>query len=98
MIYAIIAVAVMVVMSVITFALYSADKRRAQKNLWRIKESTLILCGFLMGGLGAMLGMSMLRHKTKHIKFKLLVPIALLFNIVVIVAVLYFADVLPWGS
>jgi len=81
-------------MSIITFALYSTDKRRAAQNKWRIKESTLILFGFLMGGLGAMLGMSLLRHKTQHMKFKVLVPVALVLNIAVIIAVLYFS--LPW--
>jgi len=95
MIYAILA-AVLAVCSLVTFTLYAADKKKAKKNQWRIKESTLILAGFLMGGLGGVLGMSVLRHKTQHIKFKLLVPISLVLNIAVVVAVLFFTGSLPF--
>ena len=71
--------------NIITFALYGADKQKARKQKRRISEVTLILCAFLMGGAGALLGMSVFRHKTKHLKFKLLVPIALILNIVIVV-------------
>ena len=89
MIYVIITAAVLVVWNIITFALYAIDKSRAKRNAWRIKESTLIGVAFLMGGVGAMLGMSMLRHKTQHIKFKLLVPLATILNLAVIAVVLW---------
>ena len=75
--------------NLITFALYGIDKRKARKNKWRIRERTLILCAFLMGGAGAFLGMSLFRHKTKHIKFKILVPLAFALNVAVIVTVLW---------
>ena len=96
MIFVLIAIGITVVMSIITFAMYSSDKRRAEKNKWRIKESTLILFGFLMGGLGAFLGMRLLRHKTQHMQFKVLVPLALVLNIALIAVVIYFSGVLPW--
>ena len=94
MIY-VIAAAVIVLWNIITFSLYAIDKRKAAKNKWRISEATLIACAFIMGGIGAMLGMSILRHKTQHLKFKLLVPIAVILNIAIVVAVLYFTDSLP---
>jgi uncharacterized membrane protein YsdA (DUF1294 family) len=67
--------------NIITFALYGADKQKAIKKSRRISEKTLILCAFLMGGIGAFLGMAVFRHKTKHLKFKLLVPVAVIVNI-----------------
>jgi len=85
--------AIAVVMNVVTFALYATDKRRAQNNQWRIKEATLLICGFLMGGIGAFLGMSLLRHKTKHIQFKILVPLAVVVNIAVVVGYLFIAGI-----
>ena len=94
MIY-VIATAVIVLWNIVTFALYALDKSRAKRNKWRISEACLIACAFFMGGIGAMLGMSILRHKTQHIKFKLLVPIAVVLNIAVVVAVLYFTGTLP---
>ena len=95
MIYVILA-GIVIVCSIIAFALYAADKAKAKKNAWRIKESTLIASGFLMGGLGAMIAMSVLRHKTQHLMFKVLVPLSVLVNIVVVVAVLFFAGALPF--
>lgn len=89
-IFAIAAAAVIVLCSIITFALYAVDKNRAKNNKWRISEATLIACAFFMGGIGAMIGMNVLRHKTQHLKFKLLVPIAVIFNIAIVVAVLFF--------
>ena len=79
-------IAALIVWNIVTFMMYSIDKRRASKGKWRIKESTLILVAFIMGGIGAFLGMTMLRHKTKHLKFRVLLPVALVFNILVIVA------------
>lgn len=60
--------------------LYGIDKYKALNNQWRISEKLLIESAFLMGGLGALLGMMLFRHKTKRLKFKILVPLALLLN------------------
>jgi uncharacterized membrane protein YsdA (DUF1294 family) len=89
-ILAIIAVAVW---NIITFTLYGADKRKARKNHRRISETTLILCAFLMGGAGAILGMKVFRHKTKHWKFKILVPLALLLNILTAALILHHFEI-----
>ena len=61
--------------NVIAFTLYGIDKRRAKKNLWRIRERTLLLATGLFGGVGAWLGMKVFRHKTQHMVFKVLVPV-----------------------
>ena len=79
---------VLVLWNIVTFALYGVDKHKAKKKKWRISETSLILCAFLMGGLGALLGMSAFRHKTKHLKFRLLIPLALIVNIGIAVLIL----------
>jgi len=97
MFYVLLAVgAALVVWNIIAFALYAIDKRRAEKKQWRISEATLLISAFLMGGLGALLGMRLLRHKTQHIQFKILVPLALVLNLVVIFLVLHFTGSFPW--
>ena len=53
-------------MSFISFVLYGVDKFKAKRNLWRIKESVLLLFGFLGGAVGALVGMNLFHHKTKH--------------------------------
>lgn len=54
------------VMSMIAMILYQIDKVKAQKHQWRIKEATLLSFGFFGGAIGALLGMKLFRHKTKH--------------------------------
>ncbi len=56
------------------FLLMLVDKRRAQRNMWRISEATLLWSAALGGSLGALLGMYTFRHKTRHLKFTLGVP------------------------
>lgn len=75
----------LLIMSVFTFFLYAADKKRAKKQEWRIRESTLILCSFLGGSVGAMLGMYVLRHKTQHLSFRILIPLSLILHIAIVV-------------
>jgi len=72
--------AALVLMNLITFAVYAYDKHIAQqrKGKRRVPERTLILLAFLGGFLGAALGMVLCRHKTKHVKFLALVPLAVL--------------------
>ncbi|MDF2539918.1 MAG: putative rane protein [Herbinix sp.] len=63
-------------MSVAGFAMMGMDKHKARKNEWRISERTLLVIAYLGGGIGSYLGMYTFRHKTKHIKFMLLLPIS----------------------
>jgi len=67
--------------NIITFSLYGIHKHKARNKKWRISESALILCAFLMGGAGALLGMMIFRHKTQNPKFRVLMPLALIVNI-----------------
>ena len=53
-------------LSLLALILYRADKTKARKHKWRIRESTLLTLGFIGGAPGALLGMKLFRHKTKH--------------------------------
>jgi len=61
--------------SFIDFCLCGWDKRCARKGKWRVPEATLLLFGLIGGCFGLIAGMSVFRHKTKHWKFKILVPL-----------------------
>lgn len=76
-----ITVLALLLVNVVAFAVYGIDKRRAQKGRWRIPESTLLLLAFFGGAIGALLGMRTFHHKTKHWKFKILVPLFLVLQI-----------------
>ena len=77
-------ITILIIWNIITFAMYGIDKRRAVKGKWRISEKTLITSAFLMGGVGAITGMRFFHHKTKHNKFAILIPLAVVFNFAVI--------------
>ena len=66
------------------FTLMLSDKRRAKKNRWRIRESTLILSAVLGGSVGALAGMYTFRHKTKHVKFTAGIPAILIAQLLMV--------------
>lgn len=76
--------------NVITFLMMGIDKWKAKHNKRRISEKTLLISAFLMGAVGSGAGMLVFHHKTRKLKFKILVPAALLRNIAVPAVILYF--------
>lgn len=52
-----------------------ADKRKAIKNAWRIPEATLMGIALIGGSLGCLIGMRIFRHKTRHPKFSIGLPV-----------------------
>lgn len=68
--------------NVLVFLIYGLDKFLAQNHMWRISEKFLLTSAFLMGGVGALLGMYTFRHKTKHNNFVLLVPVAAILTVI----------------
>lgn len=72
------------------FLLMLADKHKAKKNKWRIPESTLMLVAALGGSVGSLIGMYMVRHKTRHPKFTIGIPLILALQIVLAVWLLVF--------
>ena len=64
--------------NIMVFVIYAYDKWRARRKQYRIPEITLIALAFAGGGIGALLGIFAIRHKTRHIKFRILIPLAAL--------------------
>ena len=71
------------------FIVYGIDKRKAEKNKWRIPEIVLIMLAMLGGSVGALGGMLAFHHKTKKPLFVIGVPVILLLQIVVLAISLY---------
>ena len=72
----------LLIINVVTFALYGIDKWKAIHNRWRIREATLLIIG---GSLGAFIAMQMFRHKTKKWYFKYTVPAMLVVHVALMV-------------
>ena len=66
----------LIAINAIGMFLYGLDKAFSkQKGHPRIPERTLLWIARIGGGAGCWLGMLLFRHKTKHLRFKVLVPL-----------------------
>ena len=72
----------LLLINIAAFALFGADKRKARRGDWRISEKGLFLSAVLGGSLGAMIGMRLFHHKTKHWYFVIGIPAILVLQII----------------
>lgn len=70
--------------NVVALLLSAIDKACARKAIWRVSEVTLLLSAVLGGSAGLLLGMLLFRHKTKHKRFCIGVPLILLGQLVLV--------------
>ena len=77
--------AYLLVMTIVGLIIMKADKTKAEKNKWRIKEATLFLISAIGGSLGTWAGMYLFRHKTKHWYFVVGMPLILILHIALLV-------------
>lgn len=64
-----------ILINAVAFFMYGADKYFAKKDMWRISEKALLGVAAIGGAFGAFFGTEIFRHKTKHAKFRILVPV-----------------------
>ena len=67
--------------SILAFILYGLDKHKARRNQWRIPEKVLLGIAFVGGAFGALAGMLVFHHKTRHLKFCLIMPLLILIQV-----------------
>lgn len=72
----------LVIINLAAFLTFGADKRRAKRDKWRVRERTLFLLAIIGGSVGALLGMYVFHHKTKHWYFCVGIPAILVLQIV----------------
>lgn len=75
----------LIVMNAVGFFSMGVDKTRAKNNKWRIKEKTLFLIAIIGGSAGAILGMKIFHHKTKHRVFVIGMPLILILQTIFII-------------
>lgn len=73
----------LILINLITVIVTIYDKLCAVKRRWRIKESTLLLLSALGGSISMYITMLLIRHKTRHIKFMLGIPLILIFQLLI---------------
>lgn len=78
-----------VIINIAASAAAMADKKKAIKSRRRISEKTLMLLGLFGGAFGEYLTMLKIRHKTKHKKFMVGLPLEIFLHIVIIILIIY---------
>ncbi|MDP4181775.1 MAG: DUF1294 domain-containing protein [Bacillota bacterium] len=78
----------LLIINMTAFIVAGVDKYKAKRRKWRVPEKILFLFGILGGCPGLYCGFLTFRHKTKHLKF--MVGIPLIFIAQFIVAVIIF--------
>lgn len=82
-------IAYFIIINIVSLILFYIDKRRAVKHRWRISEAALLTFAFIGGSFGAYAGMNLFRHKTKHAKFYISIPLFMVLHIIIIVMGVY---------
>lgn len=74
----------LVSINILAFIVYGIDKWRAAHDRWRIPEATLLGIAVIGGSIGALLGMKVWHHKTKHKKFVFGLPAILIIQLIIL--------------
>ena len=80
-------IAWLLITNLVGFVQMFVDKRRAQRDKWRIPEKQLFLVAAIGGSIGSILGMQVFRHKTKHKSFVIGMPAILVAQVVLAVVI-----------
>lgn len=77
------------IISLISIFATVSDKIKAKRGKWRIPEAVLMLLSVLGGSFAMYLTMQLIRHKTKHKKFMVGIPIIMVFQLILLIWILY---------
>lgn len=68
----------------LSLILFEIDKYKAIKKKYRIPEKILLLTSMMGGSLGSIIGIFTFHHKTRKLKFTILIPLILLTQIIIL--------------
>lgn len=79
-----IALGYIALISLVAIIITIADKSKAKAHKYRIPEATLLIVSALGGSVAMFITMLIIRHKTKHVKFMLGIPVIMVFQAVLV--------------
>lgn len=86
----------LLLINVLTLAMYGADKMAARRAMRRVPEATLLVFGLIGGWPGAIIGQQLFRHKTQKQPFKTYFIVNVIVSISAMVAVYQLFPVLTY--
>lgn len=86
-----ICIAYLAIISLVSIIICIYDKKISKKNRveLRIPEKTLLLLSALGGSVAMFITMLLIRHKTKHVKFMLGIPVIMAIQAAIAVALVF---------
>lgn len=75
--------------NVVAVIICAIDKLKAKFNDWRISEKTLFIISVIGGALGMYITMQLIRHKTRHKRFMIGLPIVILLQSALAIYILH---------
>ena len=79
----------LLIINAVGFGVMLYDKYLAKNNLWRIPETTLMGIAIIGGSIGSLAGMYTVRHKTRHLKFTIGIPLILAVQVLLAVVICF---------
>lgn len=79
----------LVFINLFAFIITVADKKKAEKHKWRIRESTLFITAALGGSVTMLITMKKIRHKTKHKSFMIGIPAIIVGQVILLALILF---------
>lgn len=75
----------LLIVNLFSVILTVVDKKRAEKNKWRISENSLMFSAVLGGAVAEYITMKVIHHKTLHKKFMTGLPVIIVFQFILII-------------
>lgn len=74
----------LIIINILAMFFTVSDKLRAIKHKRRISEFTLMTIAALGGSITMLITMLIIRHKTRHLKFMLGIPVIILIQLIIV--------------
>lgn len=74
----------LIIINILASIFCAWDKYKAKKGGWRVPEQTLFMFVLFGGGVGMYITMKTIRHKTKHKRFMIGIPVIILLQLAVL--------------
>ncbi|GAA4074375.1 DUF1294 domain-containing protein [Amphibacillus indicireducens] len=74
-----------ILINLVGLLLMKTDKNRARQRKWRIPEASLWFVSIIGGSLGTWIGMFLFRHKTKHLSFRIGLPLLIIIQVLSVI-------------
>ena len=80
----------LIVVNVLAFGIMCLDKHFARVGARRVPEKWLFFVSLMGGGIGTLIAMKLVRHKTRHWTFVYGIPLCILLNVVFIYPLVFY--------